>query len=71
MEKDFTAWKKEFWKKSKKVKDDDTVVTDTCGTGKKTCDGKCKCKEDGGKCSSEEEEEEEEGEVTHCIYNCS
>ncbi|VDI56049.1 tRNA wybutosine-synthesizing protein 1 [Mytilus galloprovincialis] len=62
MEKDFTAWKKEFWKKSKKVKDNDTVVTDTCGTGKKTCDGKCKCKEDGGKCSSEEEEEEEEGE---------
>lgn len=62
LEKDFAAWKKDFWRKSKKVKDDDTeTVTskDVCGSGEK-CGGKCKCKEDGGKCSSDEEMDEGE-----------
>lgn len=61
MEKDFAAWKKEFWKKSKKVKDNEIEIPtkDACGTGKK-CGGKCKCKEDGGKCSSDEEMDEGE-----------
>lgn len=58
MEKDFAAWKKEFWKRSKKIKDDVIPATDACGTGEK-CGGKCKCKEDGGKCSSDEEEVDE------------
>ena len=62
LEKDFAAWKKDFWRKSKKVKDDHTEATaskDVCGSGE-NCGGKCKCKEDGGKCSSDEEMEEGE-----------
>ena len=63
VEADFKAWRKIFWRKAGAVLTGRIKLTPTLlgdkGKKKKKCDGKCKCKEDGGKCSSDEEEEEE------------
>ena len=63
VEADFRAWRKIFWRKAGavltgRIKLNPKVLGDK--GKKKKCDGKCKCKEDGGKCSSDEEEEEDE-----------
>lgn len=66
VEGDFKAWRKIFWRKAGAVLTGRIKLTPTVPgekTKKKKCGGNCKCKKDGGKCSSDEEEEEAEEEL--------
>ena len=58
MEADFKAWKKIFWRKAGAVLTGRIQLSANEPANKKKKCGKCKNKEDGGKCSSDEEEEE-------------
>ena len=63
MEADFKAWKKIFWRKAGAVLTGRIQLSANEPANKKKKCGKCKNKEDGGKCSSDEEEEEADEEV--------
>ncbi|XP_033747588.1 S-adenosyl-L-methionine-dependent tRNA 4-demethylwyosine synthase TYW1-like [Pecten maximus] len=75
-EADFDAWRAEFWRKMKTLKNlpfnkksNEQKKTGKCSDGDNKCGGKCQCKTSGEACSSEEElyettseEEDEEDE---------
>lgn len=64
IEEDFRAWRKIFWRKAGPILTGRKTLTPATTSKKgKKCEGKCKSKEGGGKCSSDEENEEE-GEVS-------
>lgn len=65
IDEDFKAWRKIFWRKAGPILTGRKTLTPVI-PGKKEkgkCGGKCKCKEDGGKCSSDEEQGSEEEEL--------